>query len=72
MQDWAYLNDWYYYLGIDPVEYGEELGWSSGGNSERYWQTWIDFNYHKVTMDDGLECFIVSFFSEPYINFEDY
>lgn len=72
MRDWAYLNDWYEHLGVDPVEYGEELGWSSGGNSEMYWQAWIDFNHHKVTMDDGLECIIVSFFSEPYMNFEDY
>lgn len=66
------LNDFYEHLGVDPVEYGELLGWSEGGNNEKYWQSWIDFTYHDVVMDDGLECTIVSMFMEPYPSFQNY
>lgn len=72
MQGWASLNDFYEYLDIDPIESGDALGWSEGGNFARYWQSWMDFNHHKVVMDDGLECTILSFFSEPYLEYESY
>lgn len=72
MAGWTTLNDFYELLNVEPLEGGEALGWSEGGNLARYWQGWVDFNHQKVTMDDGLECYIVSFFQEPYVNWEDY
>lgn len=66
------LNDFYREMDIEPVDYGNVLGWSEGGNNEKYWQSWIDFTYHEVVMDDGLECTIVSMFMEPYPSFENY
>lgn len=71
-QGGATINDFYAYLGIEPIECGDELGWSEGGNFERYWQSWLDFNHHNVVMDDGLECCIVTMFQEPYLNFDEY
>ena len=70
MRDYAYLNEFYEMLGLEPIE--AELGWSSGGNIEGYWKTWVDFTHELVTMDDGLECHVIMFQEDPYLNFEDY
>lgn len=71
MAGYAVLNDFYEALDMDPIEGGDALGWSEGGNLARYWQGWIDFSHHRVVMDDGLECCIVTIFQEPYVDFED-
>lgn len=72
MRDYVYLNEFYEWLGIDTIAAGDILGWSRGSNMAEYWQEWIDFSHHKVTMDDGLECVIVTILSEPMEGFEDY
>lgn len=71
MRGWADANEFYEMLGADLIEGGESIGWSEGGNLARYWQGWIDFDHKKITMDDGLECYVISTFQEPYPNFED-
>ena len=71
MRGWVTVNEFYEWLEIDPIEGGDALGWSEGGNLARYWQGWVDFDHHKVVLDDGLECRIVSMVQEPYLNFED-
>lgn len=62
-----------FYYDCLGVEYddGGVLGWSVDGNTEYYWQTWIDFSHIKTVMDDGLECTIVRMWAEPYPDFED-
>lgn len=65
------LNDYYAYLDIPPIEGGDELGWSSGMCFDAYWQSWIDFNHYRTVMDDGLECCIVGFFTEPFVGYDE-
>lgn len=72
MQDYAYLNDFYEWLGIELVDYGFEYGWTRGHNLTNYWQEWIDFTHKKVEMDDGIECTIIIMQGEPILNFADY
>lgn len=72
MRDYAYLNEFYEYLDIDEIDSGWKLGWSTGSCLAAYWQPWIDFNHKKVTMDDGLECTIITMFQEPFADFENY
>ena len=72
MRDYAYLNEFYEHLGIPTIESGYKLGWTTGGNLDRYWQSWIDFDHEKVSMEDGMECFIIVMQEEPYLDFEDY
>ena len=72
MRDYAYLNEFYEYLGIETIDSGWKYGWSTGACLDCYWQNWIDFNHKKVTMDDGLECTIITIFQDPIINFEEY
>ena len=66
------LNHFYELVGLDPIEGGDVLGWSEGGNYERYWQSWLDFRHNKVVIDEGLECYIITMFEEPYVEFGDY
>ena len=72
MQECVTLNMFYEYLGLEPIESGEALGWSTGMNMECYWQPWIDFNHKKVELDGGLNCIILDFFTEPDIGFDEY
>lgn len=72
MEDGVYLNDWYEWLGIEPIESGYSYGWSSVINHETTWQAWVDFIHDKVEMDDGLECHIITFSVEPLYDFEYY
>lgn len=65
------LNELYDLLGIDPVDYGEYVGWSSAQMFEMYCSSWINFHHEKVEMEDGMECFIIHF-TEPMADFGDY
>lgn len=48
------VNDFYEFVGIDPIPGGDEIGWdiSSG-------LAWIDFNHYKTVLDDGLEVCVI-------------
>ena len=48
------LNDFYEFLGLETTDYGKVNGWCGSDDF-----AWIDFNHKKVTMDDGLECYII-------------
>jgi hypothetical protein len=68
----AYLNDFYEIVGLKTTDYGDHLGWSAPGLYEMYWTQWLDFEHETVTLDDGLQCTIISFMQEPIPGFEDY
>lgn len=72
LTNYVCLNEFYDLLEIPTVPGGDELGWSGGEMSEMHWYTWIEFEHRKVTMDDGLECTIVSMPYEPYTDYLDY
>lgn len=72
MRDYAYLNEFYEELGIEPLDSGYRYGWSTGANMTLYWQTWIDFTHETMEMDDGLQCKIIEMQCEPILDFEDY
>lgn len=72
LDDYVYLNDWYKLIGLEPLESGYDIGWTTCGNMDAYWQTWIDFHNEKVEIDDGLECIIISFMQDPFPDFEEW
>ena len=72
LDDCVYLSDWYKMIGLDPFEPENNFGWTTCGNMDAYWQTWIDFHHEKVELDEGLECIIISFIQEPFPDFEDW
>lgn len=71
-RDYAYLNEFYEDLGIEPTETGWAYGWTKAINLERHWQEWVDFAHEKVVTDDGLECYILKMHGEPTLYFENY
>lgn len=68
MRGFALLNEFYEFLGLEQTDYGGEVGWVIEYNDS----FWIDFNHRKVTMDDGLECYIIEMMFEPTTNWKEY
>ena len=68
----ARLNDFYEMLDIPSFEGGECLGWSTGGLTMSSWRAWLDFEHEKTVLDDGLECYIITFADEPMYEYEYY
>lgn len=63
----ASLNDFYQFLGLDPVKDGDDIGWWVDPNDEIYW---VEFNHTVTYIDDGaerpqVECLIVEFPNPP-------
>lgn len=50
----APLNEFYEFLGLEPTDYGDVLGWTV--YEEIFW---IDFNHRKAIIGDDLECYII-------------
>ena len=68
----VFLNEFYELLGLEPVDYGDFLGWSTYELSECTWSSWLDFDHNKTVLDDGLEVTIISMRFEPTFDFENY
>ena len=68
----AYLNEWYEELDIEPTDYGNYLGWSSGLLMDCQWSEWLEFYHEKTLIDDDLECIIITMSLEPMADFEYY
>ena len=54
------VNDFYSFLGLVPIENGDDLRWSPESGI-----MWIDFNHHKTVLDDGLECCVIDMMFYP-------
>ena len=67
LRGYVTLNELYEFLGLEPTDYGNTVGWAV--EDEFYW---IDFNQHKVIIDDDIECYIIETPWEPSANFLEY
>lgn len=57
LRGFARLNEFYEFLGLEPTDYGDSVGWDVCG--EIYW---IDFNHRKTVIgddNDSFECYII-------------
>lgn len=59
LRGYSSLNEYYSFLGIDGIDYGDEMGWCleeiyEGG------EMWLDFDNRKTMLEDGLECVVIS------------
>ena len=69
---YAYLNRFYELLGITQERNCKALGWSQEMIFDMYSTYFIEFDHPKIVMDDGLECYILSFCYDPVVDFENY
>lgn len=68
MRGFALLNEFYEFLGLEQTDYGREVGWVIEDDGS----FWVDFNHHKVELDDGLECYIIEMMFEPTMEWKEY
>ena len=68
----ASINELYSFYGLEELEGGDSVGWDAGEMLEQGYSPWIDFCHDKVTMDDGLECYIISMPIGPITNYYDF
>ena len=52
------LNEYLSFLGLDEVDGGDVIGWDICYMIEEMDCYWLDFDNHKTTLEDGLECII--------------
>ena len=60
-------NDFYDLLGLDHIDGGDDVGWYLYGGEEMDGYGWLDFNNQFTTLDDGLECYIISTSFLPFV-----
>lgn len=68
LRGYAELNELYDFLGLEKMSFGDQLGWSTWAEGT-YGYKWVDFYHDKVVMDDGLECYILSFPFAPHADY---
>ena len=68
LRDYATLDEFYSFLGLGSMVFSEEIGWCTWAEPT-YGYKWVDFAHDKVTLDDGLECYILSYPFEPHADF---
>lgn len=54
------MNEWYDYLGLPHITYGYQLGWADLESCDPYNVSEIDFNYDKIIVGDGIECWVIT------------
>lgn len=53
------LNEYLSFLGVEGIDGGDDLGWDISYMVEEMDCYWLDFDNHKTTLEDGLECIII-------------
>ncbi|MDO4292104.1 MAG: DUF6353 family protein [Eubacteriales bacterium] len=66
------LNEFYDFLGLPRTDVGGRLGWSVEAGFDFYGYQWIDFEHDLISMEDGMECYIISMPFEPTADFLSY
>lgn len=72
------LNEYYDFLGLEPLPEYELLGWSCGKIDEMYWHPWIEFDHEETIIDEesecneGLNCTIIYMPLEPFMDYLEY
>ena len=56
-EGWSY--EYLSFLGLDEVDGGDVIGWDICYMIEEMDCYWLDFDNHKTTLEDGLECIII-------------
>lgn len=68
LRGYAYLNEFYDFLGLEETDYGSVLGWAPLDDG----MYWIEFRHIKVELDGGMECFIIDMPFAPRYDFFEY
>lgn len=67
----ACLNEFLDFLGVDKIDGGDSVGWSMEVGGFFYGYSWVDFEHKLITLDDGLECYVITMPFPPTADFMD-
>lgn len=65
LRGYVTLNEFYSFIGIDPVENGDDIGWNMDYILIEMGMLWLDFENKYMKLEDGMECCIISPFIAP-------
>lgn len=68
---YADITEWYHFLGLPNTIDDGYIGWSADEFLEGGLYPWIDFDHCKVTLEDGMECYVISFVFGPDCDYLD-
>ena len=58
------INDFYAYLGLQTVQYGDEIGWN------RTYDDLVDISYDSCLTTDGIPCIVLRYSAAPRYDFD--
>lgn len=64
LRGYVAINEFYEFLGLDLMEFGDEMGWSLDDMMETGIM-WLDFENRYAEMDDGMNCCVISALWDP-------
>lgn len=64
------LNDFFEFLDLPKIDSGDTIGWAEELVCDYYSPSWVDFEHELVTMDDGMECYIINMSVNPALDFD--
>lgn len=67
LRGYVTLNEFYEFLGLEQTDYGNAVGWAVDDSFY-----WLDFDNHKVLIDDDIECYIIETPWDPSPEFLEY
>lgn len=66
LRGYAILNEFYDFLGLEPTDYGDELGWIFNDNGKE----WIEFNHRKTSIR-GIDCIVIEMPFAPDLEWQE-
>lgn len=66
LRGYTVLNEFYDFLGIEPTDYGSELGWVANDDGKY----WIEFNHRKTSIR-GVECVVIDMPFAPDLEWQE-
>lgn len=58
LRGYVSLNEFYEYLGLEKVSYGDDVGW--GWDLIEDGVAWIDFDNRYTKLEDNMDCYIIT------------
>lgn len=55
MRGYAYLNEWYSFIGLPPTDDGDLLGWSMEDGI-----SWVDFEHYPIAKDSNSQAYCIT------------
>ena len=72
LREYADLNEFYDFLGLERTEEGDILGWSFDAGVQAYGYTWIDFYHELVENEDGSQYYRIGMPFGPTADYMDF